>query len=141
MKVMSHRYCHAVILDGEVTTVLIRKTREYAVKILKVRMNDKKIKHVDQSKALKIINPLFSYNESLLDLNIPTLYSRRELLCTRFFRRKVLSQNSPLFELVEPAEHPSYNLRASNKLTPINCRTNRFKNSYIPSSVTIYNKH
>ena len=42
---------------------------------------------------------------------------------------------------IEPAEHPSYNLRTSNKLVPINCRTNRFKNSYIPSSVTIYNKH
>ena len=54
---------------------------------------------------------------------------------------EVLPQTSPLFELVEPAEHPSYNLRTSNKLVPINCRTNRFKNSYIPSSVTIYNKH
>ncbi len=48
VKATSHRYCHAVILDGEVTTVLIRKTREYAVKILKVRMNDKKIKHVEK---------------------------------------------------------------------------------------------
>jgi retron-type reverse transcriptase len=59
------------------------------------------------------------------------------------YRKKVLPQTSPLFELVEPAEHPSYNLRTSNKLVPINCRTNRyrFKNSYIPSSVTIYNKH
>ena len=100
-----------------------------------------------QSRALKIINPSSSYKESLSDLNIPTLYSRRELLCSNFFfffflfKKKVLPQTSPLFELVEPAEHPSYNLRTSNKLVPINCRTNRFKNSYIPSSVTIYNKH
>ena len=121
----------------------VRPILEYCAQVWHYNIPEYLSKEIEriQSRALEIIHPLLSYNESLLDLNIPTLYSRRELLCTRFFRRKVLSQNSPLFELVEPAEHPSYNLRASNKLAPINCRTNRFKNSYIPSSVTIYNKH
>ncbi len=121
----------------------VRPILEYCAQVWHYNIPEYLSKEIEriQSRALKIINPSLSYNESLLDLNVPTLYSRRELLCTRFFRRKVLSQNSPLFELVEPAEHPSYNLRASNKLAPINCRTNRFKNSYIPSSVTLYNKH
>ena len=43
VQVMSHRYFHAFILECEVDTVIIVKTREYAVKLLKVRMNDKKI--------------------------------------------------------------------------------------------------
>ncbi len=43
VQVMSHRYFHALILECEVDTVIIVKTREYAVKLLKVRMNDKKL--------------------------------------------------------------------------------------------------
>ncbi len=43
VQVMSHRYFHAFILECEVDTVIIVKTRGYDVKILKVRMNDKKI--------------------------------------------------------------------------------------------------
>ncbi len=39
--VMSHRYLRADIMDGEVTTVDIVKTRGYDVKILEVRMNVK----------------------------------------------------------------------------------------------------
>ncbi len=59
-----------------------------------------------------------------------------------FFRRKVnLPQTSILSELVQPAEHFSDDLCESNKLIPISCRTNRFKNSFFPSSVSVYNKH
>ena len=121
----------------------VRPILEYCAQVWHYNIPEYLSKEIEriQSRALKIINPSSSYKESLSDLNIPTLYSRRELLCSNFFRKKVLPQTSPLFELVEPAEHPSYNLRTSNKLVPINCRTNRFKNSYIPSSVTIYNKH
>ena len=121
----------------------VRPILEYCAQVWHYNIPEYLSKEIEriQSRALKIINPSSSYKESLSDLNIPTLYSRRELLCSNFFRKKVLPQTSPLLELVEPAEHPSYNLRTSNKLVPINCRTNRFKNSYIPSSVTIYNKH
>ena len=43
VEVMSHRYFHADILGGEITTVVTMKTREYAVKTLEVRMNDKSL--------------------------------------------------------------------------------------------------
>ena len=94
----------------------VRPILEYCAQVWHYNIPEYLSKEIEriQSRALKIINPSSSYKESLSDLNIP---------------------------LVEPAEHPSYNLRTSNKLVPINCRTNRFKNSYIPSSVTIYNKH
>ena len=43
VEVMSHRYFHALIMDGEDTTVAMVKTRGYVVKILEVRMSDKKL--------------------------------------------------------------------------------------------------
>ena len=43
VEVMSHRYLHALIEDGEVMTVAIVKTRGYDVMILEVRVNDKKL--------------------------------------------------------------------------------------------------
>ena len=43
VEVMSHRYLHALIIDGEVMTVAIVKTRGYDVRILEVRVNDKKL--------------------------------------------------------------------------------------------------
>ncbi len=43
VEVMSHRYFHALIIDGEVMTVAMMKTRGYDVKILEVRVNDKKL--------------------------------------------------------------------------------------------------
>ena len=120
----------------------IRPILEYCVQVWHHNLPEylsKEIKRI-QSRALKIINPSLSYNESLLDLNIPTSFSRCELLCSNFYRKKVLPQTSPLSELVQTAEHCCYDLRASNRLIPISCRTNRFQNSFFSSSLSIYNK-
>ena len=54
VQVMSHRYFHAFILECEVDTVIIVKTREYAVKLLKVRMNDKKINMLKNARSYEI---------------------------------------------------------------------------------------
>ena len=122
---------------------LLKRALLFFLKVWHYNIPDYLSKEIEriQSRAMKIINPSLSYNESLSELNIPTLFFRRELLCSKFFKKKVLPQTSPLSDLVETAEHCSYNLRVSNKLVPIKCRTNRFKNSFIPSSVTIYNDH
>ena len=73
-------------------------------------------------------------------LTFPTLLSRLELICSTFFKKKVLVQSSPLFQFIQLAEAHNYNLRASNKLVPYKCRTNRFRNSFIPSSIIQYNE-
>ena len=54
VKVMSHRYFHALIMEWEDTTVIMVKMQGYAVKKLQVRMNDKKIKHVSLRQARKL---------------------------------------------------------------------------------------
>ena len=88
---------------------------------------------------LKIIHPSLSYNEALVVCNMSTLHLRREQLCQSFFKNKVVPSSSPLSELVEIAADPGYDLRAGRKFEPIKCMTNRFKNSFIPSSVKQFN--
>ena len=92
-----------------------------------------------QRRALKIIHPSLSYNEALVVCNMSTLHLRREQLCRTFFKNKVVPRPSPLSDLVEIAADPGYDLRAGRKFEPIKCMTNRFKNSFIPSSVEQFN--
>ncbi len=93
-----------------------------------------------QRRALKIsYHPSLSYYDALVVCNIPTLHSRREQLCSAFFKSKVVPESSPLSGLVKIAAIPKYDLRAPKKLAPIKCTTNRFKNSFIPSSVERFN--
>ena len=92
-----------------------------------------------QRRALKIIHPSLSYNEALVVCNMSNLHLRREQLCRTFFKNKVVPRPSPLSDLVEIAADPGYDLRAGRKFEPIKCMTNRFKNSFIPSSVEQFN--
>ena len=76
----------------------VRPILEYCAQVWHYNIPDYLSKEIEriQSRAMKIINPSLSYNESLSELNIPTLFFRRELLCSKFFKRKVLPQTSPL---------------------------------------------
>ena len=71
--------------------------------------------------------------------NIQTLPLRRERLCLTFFKNKVIPESSPLTGLVEIAADPGYDLCAVNKFAPMKCVTNRFKNSFFPSTVEQFN--
>ena len=90
-------------------------------------------------RAMRIIDSSLSYTDVLTKYDIPTLATRRDLLCTSFFRKHVLQQSDTLSELVQYEPNFNYDLRFQNKLAPYSCRTNRFKNSYIPSSIEIFN--
>ena len=48
--------------------------------------------------------------------NIQTLHLRREQLCQKLFKNKVIPESSPLTGLVEIAADPGYDLRAVNKM-------------------------
>ena len=56
-----------------------------------------------------------------------------------FLKNKVVPGASVLSDLVEIAADPGYDLRVERKFEPIKCTTNRFKNSFIPSSVEQFN--
>ena len=51
-----------------------------------------------QKRALRIILPNMSYQESLSMLKLPTLTERRELLCTRFYKKNLCDTSSKLSE-------------------------------------------
>ena len=65
----------------------VRPILEYCAQVWHYNIPEYLSKEIEriQSRALKTINPSLSYNESLSELNIPTLSSRRELLCAKFF--------------------------------------------------------
>ena len=125
-----------------VYTTCIRPILEYCNEIWHFNIPEYHSNDIEriQRRALKIIHPLsLSYNEALVVCNISTLHLRREQLRRTIFKNKVVPRSSPLSDLVEIAADQGYDLRAGRKFEPIKCTTNRFKNSFIPSSVEQFN--
>ena len=58
-----------------------------------------------------------------------------------FFKKNVQQQSDIVCELVQYAQSLEHDLCFQNKLVPYKCKTNRFKNSYIPSSIKIFNEN
>ena len=87
-----------------------------------------------QRRALRIIYPQMSYNDSLKELSLPTLNERLELLCLKFYKNAA-HPDSKLYNLLHEPTTKNYNLRKPRRLPLIKWRTNRFKNSFIPSSI------
>ena len=68
----------------------IRPILEYCNQILHFNIPEYLSKDIERRRrALKIIHPALSYYDALVVCNIPTLHSRREQLCSAFFRNKV----------------------------------------------------
>jgi hypothetical protein len=88
-----------------------------------------------QLRAMRIIDSSVSYTNVLIKYNL------LNLLCTSFFGKNVLQQLDILSELVQYEHNFNYDLRYQNNLIPYRCRTNQFKNSYIPSSIGIFNEN
>ena len=99
----------------------IRPILEYGNQIWHLNIPEYLSKDIEriQRRALKIIHPSLSYYDALVVYNIPTLHSRREQLCSAFFKSKVVPESSPLSGLVKIAAIPKYDLRAPKKLAPI----------------------
>ena len=121
----------------------VRPILEYCAQVWQNNIPEYLSKDIERIllRAMKIIDPSLSYNDALAVFDIPTLSSRREQLCLMFFRKKVVTQSSALSELIQTIKLHSYNLRVPDKLVPPRCRTNRFRNSFVPSSVIQYNEH
>jgi hypothetical protein len=92
-----------------------------------------------QKRALRIILPEYTYSEALTFLKCARLDERREKLWLKTLKN--IPQGSPLFSHI-PAPRDTcydYNLRNSNALTTIKCRTERYRRSFFPSTVAIFN--
>ena len=84
-----------------------------------------------QRRVCRILLPGESYNEAMESLCLEPLESRRVNMCKVLF---IQMQNSKhrLHYLLPKERESKYNLRTANKYPLVKCRTNRYKNSFVP---------
>lgn len=89
---------------------------------------------------MRIIFPNHSYDEALEKTRCERLNARRNIICTNTLR-KIIKQG-PLMEHVPQtrATVHQYNIRNAADLSLYKCRTDRFKNSFFPSTIAMINK-
>ena len=91
-----------------------------------------------QKRALRIIlgTTYTTYTEALQRTDLPSLESRRELICRTFSQK--LQQNTRLRDLLPSPRKNNYGIRSTRRFT-IKTRTARYFNSCIPQSINVLN--
>ena len=114
-------------------TGIIRPVCEYAAPVwatsLTQNQNDK-LENI-QKRTLSIIKPVLQYQESLQNLNLMTLEKRRLNICKDFFN-KIQKSNDKIHDILPKQRVVNYNFRQQNKFEKVKCRTNRYRNSFLP---------
>ena len=90
---------------------------------------------------MQIIFPHLNYSGSLFIAEANTLEGRRQELAQRFFRRNVLDETSCLHYLLKSQERSQdivNRLRSSQTYEQYSVRTEKFRKSFIPFSVSNY---
>ena len=116
-----HIYCTA-----------IRPLLEYACQLWHTSLTQEQHDLIEtiQSRVFKIILPSLSYNEAFQHLATVTLYDRREELCSRLFKQIKSNKEHRLYHLFQVRQGRALRKNKQFELEP--CRTERYKNSYIP---------
>ena len=81
-----------------------------------------------------IIFPGLTYTEALQKANIETLEDRRSKICKAFFQ-KIQNKDNVLNHLLPRERDLTLRLRKTNKYELPKCRTERYKNTFIPFSL------
>ena len=82
-----------------------------------------------QKRALSIICPHLSYNESLAFLDMNSLFDHHSFLCSSLFSKILDDEEHKLHHLLPPRHTPKYNFRQS-RVFDLSYKTNRTKNSF-----------
>ena len=90
-----------------------------------------------QKRAFSIINPDLTYHEALAESNIPTVISYGEKVCRDVFKSTINNDSDKLNKLLPPTHEAAYQLRNNRRFFLPNWHTNRFKNTFIVTSVLI----
>ena len=112
----------------------IRPTIEYACQVFHTGLPQYLSDDLEslQKRALRIIYPDFSYNEALNALDLTTLFERRQILNDRLFKEIVEDSSHKLNNLLPSRNSCTANLRKRRLFQLPICKTNRFKNTFIP---------
>ena len=87
-----------------------------------------------QKRALSIIFPEVSYQDGLQLSCLSSLSSRRQELCDKLFSSVAANSNHKLYNHLYKVSTANYNLRCPRTYDLPNIKTNRFLNTFIPSS-------
>ena len=112
----------------------IRPTIEYACQVFHTGLPQYLSDDLEslQKRALRIIYPDLSYNEALNALDLTTLFERRQILNDRLFKEIVEDSSHKLNNLLPSRNSCTANLRKRRLFQLPICKTNRFKNTFIP---------
>ena len=88
-----------------------------------------------QKRALKIAFPQSSYAASLRNVGLLTLYQRRENQCLSFYKNIHQHPDDKLRTLLPSAISHKFSLRNKRTYPMYKCKTERYKNSFIPKCV------
>ena len=83
-----------------------------------------------QKRAMRIIFPLRSYNEALVESGLTKLSDRRQELVDKLFKNVLQNEQKRLHELLPARNTCTFNLRNMRKFKPA-FKTNRFRSSFI----------
>ena len=116
---------------------VIRSVLEYACQVfhcnLPLYLSDE-IERI-QRRALRIMFPACSYSEGLVKAGLPSLYDRRSQLCKELFSN-IERGDHKLSHLLPARPRRNYHLRSNRKFVVPDCKTNRYRDSFIISHCT-----
>ena len=79
---------------------------------------------------MRIIFPLCSYNEALVESDLCKLWDRSQELVNKLFKEVLQNEQNKLHDLLPDRNTRTSNLRNMRKFKPV-FKTNRFRNSFI----------
>ena len=92
-----------------------------------------------QKRALSIICPILSYNETRKETGISTIISYCEEICDKVFNATLSNKNNKINRLLTEASKAPYSLRNQGYFALPKWKTDRFRNTFVLSSCLNYN--
>ena len=92
-----------------------------------------------KNRALSIICPILSYNETRKETGISTIISYCEEICDKVFNAALSNKNNKINRLLTEASKAPYSLRYQGHFALPKWKTDRFRNTFVLSSCLNYN--
>ena len=111
----------------------IRSVLEYACQVFHGGLTKEQSEMLESIKkrAVRIISPGLSYSDALVFFNLQSFLNVDKKLCLNLFTQ-IRNPSHMLNHLLPAPRETKYSLQNSKELYPPKCKTNRYKNSFIP---------
>ena len=112
---------------------IIRSSLEYACQVWHSSLSYNLSHDLEriQKRALQIIYPDKDYEDLLIEVEMETLFDRREGLCSKLFKDIATNNQHKLHYLLKRNTTNNFSLRKKKEFCLPKTKTNRFRNSFI----------